>query len=354
MANVLDILLAQIRREVHKPIYTSPSRTYGMRDEVRRSEKRQPEGKEAAIRVENTEEKKQEDKVIQLDTEEQFVRGTSQKPIVEQDRFANRDLQANQDMHELSEPVIERNVDTVEELEKDDLLLSQIDEFREKAKQLQTLLLSKESKALELQSLVNERQDKAEELEQLLNARKEEANQIMKVFNQKVDELTAKVTGKMTEMEASISHQVSQAKNASVAQLEANRKLNEEQIEASKKLNEEQLAKNKQFLEEQAIANKKLSEGQIAEVKVLLDTATTQLDSMKTDLSEKVHSENVKCYRNIQDLFTEFDSKIEKMDEMEKGVDAIRGYVKCLTWFSVVNFVVLVGFILYSLGVFNF
>ncbi len=42
--------------------------------------------------------------------------------------------------------------------------------------------------------------------------------------------------------------------------------------------------------EEQAIANKKLSEGQIAEVKALLENATAQLESIKTDLSEKVHS----------------------------------------------------------------
>ena len=96
------------------------------------------------------------------------------------------------------------------------------------------------------------------------------------------------------------------------------------------------------------------SEGQIAEVKALLENATAQLESIKTDLSEKVHSENVKCYRNIQDLFNEFDSKIEKMDEMEQGVGSVKGYVKCLSWFAILNFVVLIGFILYSLGVFNF
>ena len=343
MASVLDILLAQIRREVHKPIYTSPSRSYETKNVVRQS----------GVKQAKTEQETEKAVKVQKPLEEQAM-DDNYKTDVNQDTQIDQQIQESQEIHEISELVAERNVSTVRELEKEDLLLNQIDEFREKAKQLQDLLLSKESKAQELQTLVNERQDKAEELELLLNARKEEANQIMRVFNQKVDDLTAKVTGKMDEMEVSISHQVLQAKNASVAQLEANRKLNEEQLEANKKLSEEQLAKNKQFLEEQAIANKKLSEGQIAEVKVLLDTATTQLDSIKTDLSEKVHSENVKCYRNIQDLFTEFDSKIEKMDEMEKGVDAIRGYVKCLTWFSVINFVVLVGFILYSLGVFNF
>lgn len=252
-----------------------------------------------------------------------------------------------------SEEVQERERIT-RDVEKEDFLLSQIDEFREKAMQLQSLLAAKESKVQELQSLVNEREDKAQELEQILSERQEEADQIILDFNKKVDELSNKVTTKMTEIEASISEQVAGVKRASQMQLEANQKLNADQIAANKKLSEDQLATNKQFLEEQAIANKKLSEGQIAEVKALLENATTQLESIKTDLSEKVHTENVKCYRNIQDLFNEFDSKIEKMDEMEKGVGSVKGYVKCLAWFSVMNFVVLIGFILYSLGVFNF
>lgn len=42
-------------------------------------------------------------------------------------------------------------------VEKEDFLLNQIDEFREKAKQLQSLLISKESKVQELQEIVEER-----------------------------------------------------------------------------------------------------------------------------------------------------------------------------------------------------
>ena len=240
------------------------------------------------------------------------------------------------------------------EVEKEDFLLNQIDEFRDKAKKLQELLSMKENKVQELQSIVSEREDKAQELQNILTERQEEADKIVTEFTKKVDELAGSVTSKMDEIERNISGQVAEVKRASEEQLEANRKLNEDQIAANKKLSEEQLATNKQFLEEQAIANKKLSEGQIAEVKVLLENATTQLESIKTELSEKVHSENVKCYRNIQDLFNEFDSKIEKMDAMEKGVGSIRGYLKCLSWFSVLNFVLLIGYILYTLGVFNF
>ena len=243
---------------------------------------------------------------------------------------------------------------TQKDVENEDLLINQIDEFREKAKQLQVLLEAKESKAAELQSLVDERAGKAQELEHILTERQEEADKIVTEFGRKVDALADKVTTKMAEIEAGLSGQVADIRKTSEEQIALNRKLNENQIAASKKLGEDQIEAGRQFIEEQTAANKKVSDEQVAEVKALLENATSQLDSIKTDLSEKVHSENVKCYRNIQDLFNEFDSKIEKMDEMEKSVGAVKGYVKVLSWFSIINFVMLVAFILYSLGVFNF
>ena len=74
-----------------------------------------------------------------------------------------------------------------EEVEKEDFLLSQIDEFREKAKQLQELLTSKENKVQELQTIVSEREDKAQELQNILAERQEEADKIVTEFTKKVD-----------------------------------------------------------------------------------------------------------------------------------------------------------------------
>ena len=91
----------------------------------------------------------------------------------------------------------------------------------------------------------------------------------------------------MAEIDAGLSGQVADIRKTSEEQIALNRRMNEEQTASNRKLNEEQIAANKQFLEEQAIANKKLSEGQIAEVKELLENATSQLESIKTDLSKK-------------------------------------------------------------------
>ena len=62
-------------------------------------------------------------------------------------------------------------------MDKDDFLLAQIDEFREKAKQLQEMLITKESKAKELQTIVQEREVKADELQQILDERQEKVDQ---------------------------------------------------------------------------------------------------------------------------------------------------------------------------------
>ena len=119
---------------------------------------------------------------------------------------------------------------TQKDVENEDLLISQIDEFREKAKQLQVLLAAKESKAAELQSLVDERADKAQELEHILTERQEEADKIVTEFGRKVDALADKVTTKMTEIEAGLTGQVADIRKTSEEQIALNRQMNEEQL----------------------------------------------------------------------------------------------------------------------------
>ena len=46
-------------------------------------------------------------------------------------------------------------------MQKEDYLMKQIDEFREKAKQLQTMLTSREDKISELEEVVTEREESA-------------------------------------------------------------------------------------------------------------------------------------------------------------------------------------------------
>ncbi len=194
------------------------------------------------------------------------------------------------------------------QMEKEDFLLSQIDEFREKAKQLQALVSSKESKVRELQSLVDEREGRAAKLQNILNERRQEADRLNQTVQEQVDGLISKVEQQITELGGELT------KSATAS---------EEAVTAKTEEMKETLLEMKQLLEQ-----------------------------TKNEIGDKIHEENVTCYRNIQTLFDDFGTKVDKVENMDSGVKGIKSYVKCLSWFSIVNFIVLVGFILYQLGVF--
>ena len=103
----------------------------------------------------------------------------------------------------------ERNIGVVS---KEDFLLSQIDEFRERAKQLQSLLDTKETQAQELQTLVDERQEKADALDQILQERQEKADDLTHEVEKQIDSIIAKVAAKMDEIEATMKDDVAEGK----------------------------------------------------------------------------------------------------------------------------------------------
>ena len=198
----------------------------------------------------------------------------------------------------------ERNVGVVS---KEDFLLSQIDEFRERAKQLQSLLDTKETEAQELQSLVDERQEKADALDQILQERQEKADGLTHEVEKQIDSIIAKVAAKMDEIEATMKDDV---------------------------------ADGKRFNEEKA-----------KELKESLEQVQEQLTMVKNDLSEKVHSENVKCYRNVQDLFRSMEEKVDRLTQIEAKTNRTQGLVTVALVFGILNFGVLIALLLMNLGV---
>lgn len=200
---------------------------------------------------------------------------------------------------------------TKTEVEKEDYLLSQIDEFREKAQQLQELLLSKESKVNELQIIVDEREIKARELEKILDERQTKADGITAEVAKQIDNLIEKVSAKMEEIGTSIG-----------SDLENGQKLSEEQM---------------------------------AQLRETLESLTEQLDTIKGELSEKVHSENVKCYRNVADLFKSMDDKMSAVKKENQVVlQKVTSVHKCtiaVIVLSIVNMIGLVVSVLLNMGV---
>lgn len=201
-------------------------------------------------------------------------------------------------------------------MEKEDFLLSQIDEFREKAKQLQDLLSAKETKVRELQGLVDERENKALRLQGILNERKQEAEKITKEIQVSIDDLITKVEHKIGELNESVH-----------SQMEIQTEHNGTKFEHMEK-DLEGMGKS-------------------------LEDMKNELTNMKDNLIGQIHNENEKNYAQLKNIMSEYEDKIEELEELETSVASSKGYLRFISWFLIVNFIVVVVFFLYELGVFS-
>ena len=238
-----------------------------------------------------------------------------------------------------TENIIVENVPENKSIEKEDYLLAQIDEFRAKAQQLQSLLLTKESKVQELQEIVDEREVKAKELEHLLGERQRKADGITEEVTKQIDSLIDKVSEKMEAIGASLGKE-----------LQDGQRINERQLEELKNtlgdLNGKQIEEIKGALGS-------LSEQQAEDLKNALSELNTQLEVVKTDLSDKVHTENVQCYRNLADLLKSVETKLDKANDIEKKVISVHKCTIAIIVLSAINMLGLIGLALYELGVFQ-
>lgn len=198
-------------------------------------------------------------------------------------------------------------VENIPEIEQEDFLLKQIDQFRLKAQQLQNLMITKESKVQELQEIVDEREVKAKELETLLGEREKYASGITEEVAKQIDSLINKVSEKMDAIGESLGKELTDGQ-----------KINEQQAE---------------------------------ELKDMLSELNVQLDGVKTDLSDKVHSENVKCYRNLAELLKSIELRLDRTDEIEKKVSSVHKCTIAIIILSILNMLGLVGFALYEMGI---
>ena len=228
-----------------------------------------------------------------------------------------------------TENIIVENVPENSKMEKEDYLLKQIDEFRAKAQQLQTLLLTKESKVQELQEIVDEREIKAKELEYILDERQKKADGITEEVTKQIDSLIDKVSEKMEAIGASLGKE-----------LQDGQKINERQLE---ELKDTLGVLNGQQMEEIKGALGSLSAQQAEELKNALSELNAQLEVVKSDLSDKVHSENVQCYRNLADILKSVEEKLDKANELEKKVISVHKCTIAIIVLSVINMLGLAG-----------
>lgn len=76
-----------------------------------------------------------------------------------------------------------------------------------------------------------------------------------------------------------------------------------------------------------------------------------KLDVCKGELADKVHSENVKSYRNMQALVEELSGKLEAKEQNTERRKSARGLLRAVLVVGILNLLTMAGWILYDLGI---
>lgn len=201
----------------------------------------------------------------------------------------------------------------------EDILIRQIDELKEKARNLQNTLMEKQQAAA--------------------------------IVNREVENYAGRMSrnleGQLSQMDRSL--------DAKLAQISI-------QVENGTKETEEQLQEVKKQIED---ITGRLNEGENQQVKASVDELvarldmiknelTAKLDIMKNELSEKVHTENVKSYRNMQALIEELDGKLATLEVGRRSMKSVKRYLRAGIIIGVLNLLALAGIILYEAGILNY
>lgn len=299
-----------------------------------------------------------------------------------------------------NEPERERRSSVQDE---EDYLLQQIDEFRAKAAHLQDLITTKESRAREIQSRLDEQGRDVDGLSEGISRRIDRLlehmddrfdevndniarrnyysggqNEIVHVDNTDVERALLQLKDEIarapkTVEGASVQADLSELK-APLAELKAAlEEIRENGVKSSGTEFDMEaftapvaevktaLDEAKTTLGDVKTTLEEIKNAPAPEAKVDLGAVTTPLGEMKTDLAgmkteimEKIHAEDVQVFRNTKNLLEEQAANDQTSAMMTREFKSVRSYLKILSWFSIINFVVLVAYVLYALGVFKF
>ena len=207
-----------------------------------------------------------------------------------------------------------------------DALLVQIDAFRDKAKQLQSLIGAKQKKVVVLESLVKEREAaltekevKIAQLQKELDAKQEEADSLVTTVETQVDRMLSSMKGDLVHLEKEISDKIAAG-------------------------NQEEAQKLAEVLSKVSDSFEEIKES-LAE-----DPDALSLEEVRRELSDKIHSENVRAYRNLTDTVKELDHAEDMNVSMEMRYQSLKKRNTVTTVLLIIEFIALV-FVL--LGVFH-
>ena len=199
-----------------------------------------------------------------------------------------------------------------------DYLMKQIDEIRDKAKSLQAELFSKEEELAELEISVSEKEKEVQDLENKLELQKKEATEIVTTAKDEMSAYAVRIEN------------------------DVNRLINEANASVTK-------------LSEQADTHNAEVTQQIETLKQEIAELDEKFAKLKEDVFDKTHSESLKVFRNIQSCVRELQEVVEAKDLSPETIKKIKS--PAAVWaliFSIINFLLIGGYILVEWGIIHF
>ena len=186
--------------------------------------------------------------------------------------------------------------------------LTQIEEMHEKAQRLWAQLADKENHLQALEEQADAKKTQVENLDHILQNKQEEADGIVDAANRRMEESAEKIEAKLDALIAEIKESMQNGADE------------EELVRQSERLTQE---------------------------------LQTSLNAMREDLKDHTHSESVKCFRNVQSSLDDLKSVLEEKSLSDDEKRRLRAPAIWALWFTVLNFLMIIGLIMYETGVFR-
>ena len=92
-------------------------------------------------------------------------------------------------------------------------------------------------------------------------------------------------------------------------------------------------------------------EKSLSEIPAASEPAEIDFKDLKTDIFEKIHDENVRVYRNIQDFMKDRDANDERFKNIEESIKKTGGRITAAIIIGIINLGVMAVVLLTLLGI---
>jgi DNA repair exonuclease SbcCD ATPase subunit len=159
------------------------------------------------------------------------------------------------------------------------------------------------------------------------------------------------LSGKISGIDDKVSSELASLDEKITTHLQAIEKQSNHTSAALTDLTTTQLSQLEVTLNEAAANLKGNNEERIREVADTLTKAEEKWDLIKTELAEKVHTESVKGYRNVQSLVDELQEKIANLQRESQTLKGLKKYLIGATLIGIANLLMIIGMLLRVMGI---